>query len=139
MNIEDLDLELGTPVNALTGKPYSGKNVETLAQAQYENGFPTSEWVTFKQALELGRCVRKGEKASARIMKVVPKKKGETDDAPKADAKGKKRRNVVKTYAVFNVAQTEALPAEKAEKKADTTPDAPTPASLMTECERLAS
>lgn len=108
--IETLELpaDINDPTNALTGKFYSGKNVNTLAEAQVENDFPTSQWVTFRQALQLGRCVRKGEKATAEIIKVVPKK---VDDKPAKD--GKKKRVIVKTYKVFNIAQTDELTEEQ--------------------------
>lgn len=119
ISTEELDLDIDAervqlPVNAVTGKPYSGGNVATLVMAQIEGGFATSQWLTFKQALELGRCVRKGQKAAARIVKVVPKAKG-TDEAPKAQ---KGRKVTIKTYAVFNLAQTDALPVEKTEQAA---------------------
>lgn len=109
--MEELDLDI--QINALTRKPYSGKNIGILAQAQFEGEFPTGEWVTFKQALELGRCVKKGQKAAARILKIVPKK-AEKADGSKDE---KRKKNVVKTYAVFNIAQTEVLE-EKKEKVA---------------------
>jgi antirestriction protein ArdC len=43
------------------GLPYSGINVLMLWLAAEEHGFTSPTWMTFKQALELGGHVRKGE------------------------------------------------------------------------------
>src|SRR5882757_4001824 len=49
-----------TPCNAVTNRPYSGCNVVLLWMAQ-SVGYRTPRYLTFKQALELGGFVRKGE------------------------------------------------------------------------------
>ena len=49
-----------TPCNAVTNRPYSGCNVVLLWMAQAA-GYRTPRYLTFKQALELGGNVRKGE------------------------------------------------------------------------------
>lgn len=46
------------------GQPYSGMNVLLLWSEQKSRGFASSMWMTFKQALELGASVRKGETGS---------------------------------------------------------------------------
>ena len=46
------------------GLPYSGMNVLLLWSEQMSRGFCSSMWMTFKQALELGGAVRKGETGS---------------------------------------------------------------------------
>jgi hypothetical protein len=51
---------MNTPCNALTNRPYSGSNVVLLWMAQTA-GYRTPRFLTFKQALELGGNVRKGE------------------------------------------------------------------------------
>ena len=43
------------------GIPYQGINVLMLWGAAVEQGYAAPIWMTFKQALELGGCVRKGE------------------------------------------------------------------------------
>ena len=53
---------LGLPRNARTSKTYSGINILLLWDAVIKGGYTTQQWLTFKQALELGGCVRKGEK-----------------------------------------------------------------------------
>jgi antirestriction protein ArdC len=49
------------PCNAVTGRPYSGSNIVLLWMAQTA-GYRTPRYLTFKQALELGGSVRKGER-----------------------------------------------------------------------------
>jgi antirestriction protein ArdC len=51
---------MNTPCNALSNRPYSGCNVVLLWMAQAA-GYRTPRYLTFKQALELGGNVRKGE------------------------------------------------------------------------------
>ena len=102
------EIEITEPINAHTAKPYSGKNVGILMGAQEEGGYPTSAWCTFKQALDMGRVVCKGQKASARIIKVVVRK----------DKKTGKDKRVVKSYSVFNLAQTRELTDEDRAKAA---------------------
>ena len=53
---------LGLPRNARTAKAYSGINILLLWDAVIKGGYTSQQWLTFKQALELGGCVRKGEK-----------------------------------------------------------------------------
>ena len=52
---------LGLPRNARTAKAYSGINILLLWDAVIRGGYASQHWLTFKQALELGGCVRKGE------------------------------------------------------------------------------
>src|SRR2546421_1596578 len=49
-----------TPCNAVSNRPYSGCNVVLLWMAQAA-GYRTPRFLTFKQAVELGGNVRKGE------------------------------------------------------------------------------
>src|SRR3954464_13872021 len=49
-----------TPCNAVSNRSYSGCNVVLLWMAQAA-GYRTPRFLTFKQALELGGNVRKGE------------------------------------------------------------------------------
>lgn len=55
---------LGLPLNAATGRPYSGVNILLLWFAAIEQGRPSQRWLTFKQALAMGGAVRKGEKGT---------------------------------------------------------------------------
>src|ERR1700719_2394952 len=53
----------GVPCNAATNRPYSGCNVVLLWMVQAA-GYRTPRYLTFKQALELGGNVRKGERGT---------------------------------------------------------------------------
>jgi antirestriction protein ArdC len=92
------------PRNALTQRAYSGANVILLWSRAQESGFTAPLWLTFKQALELGGNVRKGEKGETVIYvsKLIKKD----------DATGERRAiSFLKAYTVFNVAQCDNLPA----------------------------
>ena len=52
-----------TPCNAVSNRPYSGCNVVLLWMAQAA-GYRSPRFLTFKQALELGGNVRKGERGT---------------------------------------------------------------------------
>ena len=73
-----------------------------------EKGFAAPIWMTFKQALELGGHVRKGEKGSL-VVYASSFTKTETDEATGEDSE----RDIpfLKGYTVFNVEQVEGLPA----------------------------
>lgn len=51
------------PVN-LEGVEYRGINALLLRNAQFNNGYPSSEWATFDQWKKAGHSVRKGEKGT---------------------------------------------------------------------------
>jgi len=95
-----------TPVNALTNKPYQGSNIGTLIEAMVVGGYDDPRFMTFKQALELGRVVRKGQKAAARIVKF------RTATAEEQKKDGRKIRSCG-SWAVFNWEQTDPLPADQ--------------------------
>jgi antirestriction protein ArdC len=93
------------PRNASTQRAYSGANVLLLWSRAQESGFQAPLWLTFKQALELGGNVRKGEKGETVIYvsKIIKKD----------DATGERRTiPFLKAYTVFNVAQCDNLPAK---------------------------
>lgn len=93
---------LGQPRNLSSGKAYRGVNVWLLAIAQWEKGYPTSQWVTYKQAQAMGGQVRKGEKSTMitfwKFFDTTDKKTNEPIRLP-----------VLRYYNVFNVAQCDGL------------------------------
>lgn len=102
----------GDPQNALTGKAYQGKNVGELLGAMDDGGYTDCRFLTFRQALEMGRCVRKGEKAAARIVKFVTFEK-------KSKRTGKTKTAMApKGYCVFNIEQTRPMTDEETAKHA---------------------
>ena len=92
-----------TPCNAISNRPYSGCNVVLLWMAQAA-GYRTPRFLTFKQALELGGHVRKGERGTkVYFVKQLEIREG-TDEA---------RARLVpmmREYTVFNVEQCDGLP-----------------------------
>lgn len=114
------DPTLGVPRNRHSGDAYSGVNVPLLWIAQQEGGYESSEWVTFKQALDLDGHVRKGESGTKIAMftrwnkRVAVDKYGNEVDVDPEEAEGRgdlevesRRLPIWKTYTVFNVEQCE--------------------------------
>ena len=93
-----------------TGVPYRGINVLTLWVASMTKGYASPHWLTFKQALALGGCVRKGEKGST----VVYANKIEVDDGKgdQGSDEGKRQVAFLKRYTVFNAEQIDGIEAK---------------------------
>lgn len=98
----------GMPRNAVTGRAYHGGNVLVLWCA----GYADPRWLTFKQALALGGCVRKGERGTTVCFWTsVPSKKAADATAEgggEETTKGRKRL-ICRAYTVFNVEQVDGL------------------------------
>ncbi|KEQ51831.1 ArdC family protein [Sphingobium chlorophenolicum] len=96
------------PRNALSGREYSGVNILLLWSEVIAKGYPSQRWLTFRQALEAGGTVRKGEHGCMVVYadRFIPQ-------AEKAHAQdsGEEARAVpfLKRFTVFNVAQCEGL------------------------------
>jgi antirestriction protein ArdC len=94
-----------TPCNAVSNRPYSGCNVVLLWMAQAA-GYRTPRFLTFKQALELGGNVRKGEHGT----KVYFVKQLQVRDQDADDSTSTRLIPMLREYTVFNVDQCESLP-----------------------------
>jgi antirestriction protein ArdC len=95
--------EVGIPRNFNTGKPYNGINVLLLGLRQQASPY----WLTFRQALERGGHVRKGEHGSI-VVKVGQYKPKTTDRGPTEDGETAKR-SYLREYTVFNASQIEGI------------------------------
>jgi antirestriction protein ArdC len=97
---------MNTPCNAVTNRPYSGCNIVLLWMAQAA-GYRTPRFLTFKQALELGGNVRKGEHGTRVyfVKQLQVRDKGADDEA------ATRLIPMLREYTVFNVDQCEKLPA----------------------------
>lgn len=89
------------------GIPYKGINVVMLWSAAVTKGYACPLWLTFRQALELGGHVRKGETGELvvyadRIRRTETNDKGEDVEREIPFLKG---------YTVFNAEQCDGLPA----------------------------
>ena len=94
-----------TPCNAVTNRPYSGCNVVLLWMAQAA-GYRTPRYLTYKQALEMGSHVRRGERG----MKVYFVKQLQVRDQDEADNVSARLIPMMREYTVFNVDQCVGLP-----------------------------
>jgi antirestriction protein ArdC len=88
----------GLPRNFVSQKSYRGINVFLLLAMSYESPF----WLTFRQALQLGGSVRKGEKSCP----VIFWKQTTFDDKESGEAK---KIPLLRFYHVFNIAQCDGL------------------------------
>ena len=88
------------------GVPYSGINILMLWASAMEQGFASPSWMTFKQALELKACVRKGEKGSLVVYANSVTKTEQNDAGEDCE----REIHFLKGYTVFNVDQIEGLP-----------------------------
>jgi len=86
------------PRNLVTNHPYRGINVFLLMSMSYES----PHWLTFRQAIQLGGGVKKGEKSCPVVFwkqtTIEDKESGEPQKIP-----------LLRLYHVFNVAQCEGL------------------------------
>ena len=96
------------PHNACSGRAYSGINILILWGAVIEAGYPSQGWLTFRQALEAGGNVRKGERGTTVVHadKFVPK--GEAERVAR-DGGDVRAVPFLKSFTVFNVAQCGGL------------------------------
>lgn len=88
------------------GLGYGGINVLMLWGAAMEAGYSSACWMTFRQAMELGAHVRKGEKGSMVVYaSTISRTEGEEDGGEEV-----KQIPFLRSYTVFNVEQIEGLP-----------------------------
>jgi antirestriction protein ArdC len=88
------------------GQPYAGINVLTLWCSAMERYYAAPLWMTFKQALELGGHVRKGEKGSPVVYANTIVRTEEGDNGEDEE----RAIPFLKAYTVFNVDQIDELP-----------------------------
>ncbi|MGB8842302.1 MAG: zincin-like metallopeptidase domain-containing protein [Aliidongia sp.] len=104
---------LALPKNAATGRRYTGVNVLILWQAVTERGFAGQSWLTFRQALDLGGHVRKGEKGTIVVYadRFIPEA-----ERRRAECCGDEPGSIpfLKRFTVFNTDQCADLPADLA-------------------------
>jgi antirestriction protein ArdC len=102
---------LGLPRNAATGKPYSGINILILWGELFGHGFPSQNWLTFRQAKALRGTVRKGEIVTTVCYadRFVPKAEREKRRDDRSSEEPEAIR-FLRRYTVFNTAQCDDLP-----------------------------
>jgi antirestriction protein ArdC len=100
------------------GTPYRGMNIIALWAAALEGGFKARHWFTFKQALAMKACVRKGERGSYVVYCTELTDKAGNTNAPSIIPKAKtangeeagETRRILRGYNVFNAQQIDGLP-----------------------------
>jgi antirestriction protein ArdC len=94
----------GQPRNAFSGNAYRGINTLVLWAAARNRRYASSYWATYRQWLDLGANVRKGEKATMVVLyKQVPV---EAQDARTGEPV-QDYRLIARAYFVFNASQVE--------------------------------
>jgi len=105
------NVSTGLPRNLVTQKPYRGINTFLLMSM----GFESPHWLTYRQAVQLGGNVKKGEKSCPVVfwkpMEVTDKESGEVEKIP-----------FLRLYHVFNASQCEGLKNIPAEDTSSFTP-----------------
>ncbi|MCA9834123.1 MAG: DUF1738 domain-containing protein [Thermomicrobiales bacterium] len=102
------------------GQPYAGINVFMLWMEAEARSYSAPIWMTFRQALELGGHVRKGETGS---LVVYANSVTRTEQDEETGKDSERKIPFLKGYTVFNVEQIEELPAHYYAKAAETTLD----------------
>jgi antirestriction protein ArdC len=97
---------MNVPCNAVSNRPYSGCNVVLLWMAQ-KAGYRTPRYLTFRQVVELGGNVQKGQHGT-KVYFVKQLVGRDKDDDEKTKARV---IPMLREYTVFNVDQCEGLPA----------------------------
>lgn len=91
---------VGIPVNATTGRTYSGGNIFLLWAAMKRLGFARPAFITFRQCKEAGSTVLKGERGVGLVY-------WNPEGARTTEQDGKERLvPVLRRFTVFNVQQT---------------------------------
>jgi antirestriction protein ArdC len=104
----------GLPRNAVSGRPYSGVNVLILWGTVIEGCYPSQDWLTFRQALAAGGCVRKGEKGETVFYadRFTPdNERDQTKGGNDSESETPRSIPFLKRFVVFNAAQCDGLPA----------------------------
>ncbi len=115
-NAEHAAGRITRPLRSDGATPYNGINVIALWMAATAKGYAAPIWMTYKQALELGGQVRKGEKSELVVYANSFKQTEQDDHGNEVE------RDIpfMKGYAVFNVEQIEGLPGPYYETAAPT-------------------
>jgi antirestriction protein ArdC len=103
---------LTRPRNIATGKPYQGINILALWVAAERRGYEAPIWGTFKQWLDAGYPVRKGEKS---VTGVFYKDLTFTEENADTGESVDKKIGMARAFALFNCAQVEGYTPPAAE------------------------
>jgi antirestriction protein ArdC len=91
------------PTNAISRRAYRGVNLLLLSMQQQACGYASNVWMTFRQAQQLGGCVRKGEHGATVVYYDLKTIKED-------DTQEERRVPLLRLFTVFNTAQVDGLP-----------------------------
>jgi len=91
--------------NIISRKPYQGINALLLGSSDFKSPF----WLSFKQALDLGGHVKKGERSTPVIYYKFLEKRDDTGNSVAREDSGPSQIPFVRWSNVFNVDQTEGI------------------------------
>lgn len=95
------------------GNRFTGVNAMLLSMAGFNRGYTSPYWFTFKQALALDACVRKGERGTpALLYKPFNSANDNDDDGHDGGAPAARGRAYAASYTVFNASQIDGLDAK---------------------------
>ena len=103
--------------NIVSRKPYRGINALLLGSADYPSPF----WISFRQALDLGGHVKKGEKSTPVIYYKILEKRDEAGNMVVREDGKSARIPFVRWANVFNLDQTEGIQAPAIASRENTT------------------
>ncbi|GAA4443376.1 zincin-like metallopeptidase domain-containing protein [Pontibacter saemangeumensis] len=97
----------GLPKNYLSGRPYEGFNAFYLQHVTEKRRFAAPYFLTFRQALELGGHVKKGEKGTPIVYWKIREGKARENEAGQGEGEkeGPARKFVPFIWTVFNIEQ----------------------------------
>ena len=92
---------VGTPANAITGRPYRGINTLVLWAEAERAGYSSGAWGTYRQWAECGAQVRKGERSTI-VLLWKPINPAKSDEGAEA-----RSGLLARAFRVFNAAQVD--------------------------------
>ncbi len=107
------------PVNAATGRRYSGVNITILWAAATSYGFESDRWLTFNQAKTVGGTVRRGQKSTLAVLFKNINCENHKNIDQRTDAQDENESalqyRLIRGFNLFNVEQCKDLPTDVVE------------------------
>lgn len=128
----DEAIPLAMPRNAVTERSYRGINVMLLWRAALRGSYRSPYWLTFRQAIDAGGSVRKGERGTTAVF--ARRAPTATRETSSADREPGRSFGFLKRFTLFNAQQCEGLdPRFVPEIEQDLAPEG----DLIERCEEL--
>ena len=107
------------PVNAQTRRPYRGINFTLLSLQAGAQGYASNRWATYRQALEMGGQVRKGQTGATIVFWQLRKVAATAEAFPDTNPVElpSKVFPLLRAYTVFNVDQIDGVDIQRGSAK----------------------